>query len=328
MAFYGVSFRNRAPGPVESSGSGLWRLDGFAVASQLLDHGAVVGECFQGAGTLGGRVELAIDVEDVLPGLAVDGAGLDFGEVGAQRRELGERRDQGAGAVFDRKRDADLICLGVGVGISGAADEEEAGVVFRVVLDAGGEDLGAVVAGGGFTGDGPGVPVSQLDQLLDAAGGVVEGAGLHAGMGSEKAAALGERHGMGEDAVDGGEVGAGDGDEVMADAQQGFALHGDVVGEEQVEVLGDGAGQRVFNGDGDGVDLAGGEGGKDVGGERDGDDFGVGDELEGGLVAEGAGLTLDGDLHGWTSFCCGGCWLLEPPAQLVLWHHSTGRGVD
>src|ERR1017187_6993926 len=142
------------------------------------------------ARTLFGGVDLAIHIKDVLPGLAVDGAGLDFGEVGADGGEVRERGDERSGTMFDGKGEADLVGLGIGNGVAGAADEEETGEVFRVVLDAGLEDLRAIKVRGRLAGDGGGVAVAQFDQLLDAAGGVVEGEGLHPGVSGKEAPAL------------------------------------------------------------------------------------------------------------------------------------------
>jgi hypothetical protein len=71
----------------------------------------------------------------------------------------------------------------------------------------------------------------------------------------EEAPALRQCHGMREDAVDFADRSSGDGDQVVADAQQRLPLHHHIVREQQVEVLGDGAGQRVLNGnDGGGTD--------------------------------------------------------------------------
>jgi hypothetical protein len=47
---------------------------------------------------------------------------------------------------------------------------------------------------------------------------------------------------VGEDAVDLVDRSAGDGNQVMADTQAGFAHDGDVMSKHEVEVLGDGAG--------------------------------------------------------------------------------------
>jgi len=134
-----------------------------------------------------------------------------------------------------------------------AADEEEAGVILLVVFNARRENLRAVVVSGGLAGNGGGMAVAQLDQLLDAAGGIVKSIGFHARMLGQKASALRQRHGMREDAVDVADCGSGDGDEIVADAQQRLLLDHDIVGEQQVEVLSHRARQRVFNGNRGGI---------------------------------------------------------------------------
>ena len=63
--------------------------------------------------------------------------------------------------------------------------------------------------------------------------------------------------------------------EVVADAQQRLALDLHVVGEQQVEVFRDRAGKAVLDGNDGGVDFAVSERGKDLGGERAGNDGGV-----------------------------------------------------
>ena len=106
------------------------------------------------------------------------------------------------------------------------------------------------------------------------------------GMAGEKAPALRQRHRMRKDAIDLVDYGAGDRDQVVADAQQRLALDFDVVGEQQVEVLGDGAGEAVLNGNDGGIDFAVGESGKDLGREGAGNDGGAGNQLQRGFVAE------------------------------------------
>ena len=64
---------------------GLDSVSSLAIASQFFDHGAMGTERIDRARAFFRGVDLAIDVEDVFPGLAVDGAGLNLGEVGAQR---------------------------------------------------------------------------------------------------------------------------------------------------------------------------------------------------------------------------------------------------
>ena len=268
----------------------------LAITSQFTHHGAVGlerGENLIGDGGVG---ELAIDVEDVFPGAAVDGTGFDFGEVGSLLGDFLEGGDERAGTVGDGKGEAELVRVGNGLiaGLVSAAEQEETGVVFGVVFDVGGEDFGSIFASRVAAGDGGGCAVAGFDEMLDAAGGVIEGAGAEGGVGGEKAAALSERDGVGVDGGDLVERNAGQGDEVVADAQEGFGEDDEIVLEQEVEVLDDGAGETVFDGDDGGIDAALGKRGEDVGGERAGDDGGVGDETGGGFVAEGADFTLYG----------------------------------
>ena len=102
---------------------------------------------------------------------------------------------------------------------------------------------------------------------------------------------------MREDALDLVDGDAGKGDQVVPNAQQRLPLHNHIIGKQQVEVFCDGAGQAVFDGNHRGVHGARDQRGKDVGGERAGNNYGVGDQIHRGLVAEGTGFTLDGDLH-------------------------------
>ncbi len=62
-----------------------------------------------------GDVKLAIHIEDVFPWLAVHGAGLDLGQVGAQGGKLVQCGHQRARAVLNRECKADLVCSGSGI---------------------------------------------------------------------------------------------------------------------------------------------------------------------------------------------------------------------
>ena len=72
----------------------------------------------------------------------------------------------------------------------------------------------------------------------------------------------------------------------MADAQQRLPLHLYVVGQQQVKVLRDRAGQAVLDGNHRGIHFSFGERGKDFRGERAGNDRGARNQLERRLVAE------------------------------------------
>jgi hypothetical protein len=105
-------------------------------------------------------------------------------------------------------------------------------------------------------------------------------------MAGEEGAALSQRDGVGKDAVDIRNGGAGDGDEVVADAEKCLPLDADVVMEEEIEVFGDGASEGVLDGDDSGVDRAVGEGGESVSGEGEGHNDRVLDQFDGGCMAK------------------------------------------
>ena len=84
----------------------------FVIATELLNHRAMGAQSGEGARALILRVDLAINVKNVFPGSSMDGARLNFGEIGSQGREIGERRNERAGLVFNRKCNADLVGAG------------------------------------------------------------------------------------------------------------------------------------------------------------------------------------------------------------------------
>ena len=117
----------RVPGDHEIAMSGLPLsvFCRFAVAAQLLHHCAMWLQRFKRAGAFFWRVNLAIHIEDVLPGLAVHGPRFDLGQVGAQSpRARAERGDQRTGPVLDGKGEADLVGMRIGTGIRSCAARE------------------------------------------------------------------------------------------------------------------------------------------------------------------------------------------------------------
>jgi len=151
------------------------RLDRFAVGAEFLDHGAMGSQGFNCLGAFGCGLNLTIDVEDVLPWFAMNGTGFDLGQVRAHGGEFIQGSNERSRSILDREGDADLICMGFDDGVGGAADEEEARVIFGIVFDTGTENFRTVVVSRRFAGDCSGMFVAQFDQLLDASGGVVEG---------------------------------------------------------------------------------------------------------------------------------------------------------
>lgn len=245
-----------------------------------------------------------VDVEEVLPGAAAEGPGFDFGEAEIAEGEGAQCLEERAGLIAGGEDEGGLPALLGGAGggeggLSGAAEEEEAGVVFAIVLDGFLEDPCAVDPGGDSGSDGGGVAETVSHDHFDAAGGVVEGGSFELGVGGEEVEALVEGDRVGEDAPEVLEPDARGSDEVMDDTDVGFA--GDVVVEveEVVVVLVDGAVEGVFDGDDGGVAAGIAEGGKNVLEAGAGEDLRVGaGEAHDGFMAEGAGLTLEGDTDG------------------------------
>src|SRR5258706_3636064 len=95
------------------------------------------------------------------------------------------------------------------------------------------------------------------DDVLHAAGGVVERDGLDAGMVTEEIAALVEGDWVGEHFAYCVEFYAGGGDQVVYDAEQEFGLNKDFLRDQEIGVFGDRAGQRVLDGDDSGGDRSG-----------------------------------------------------------------------
>lgn len=250
-----------------------------------------------------------VDVEKVLPGAAAEGPGFDFGEAEVAKGEGAEGLEERAGLIAGGEDEGGLPAFFWGAGdgeggISGAAEEEEAGVVFAVVLDGFLEDPSAVDFSGDGGGDGGCIAEAVSHHHFDAAGGVIERGSFELGVGGEEVEALIEGDGVGEDAAEVLEPDAWGSDEVMDDADVGFA--GDVVVEieEVVVVFMDGAVEGVFDGNDGGVAFGVTEGGKNVFEAGTGEDLGIGTgEAHDGFVAEGAGFALEGDAGGaWASF--------------------------
>jgi len=138
--------------------------------------------------------------------------------------------------------------MGVGNRIRRAVNQEKTRKVLRIVLDVRFQNLCAVIQRRGLAGDGRRMTVPRLHQLLYAARRVVEGIGLHARMRGDKAAALRQRHRVRKYSVNVRRRSAGDGNQVVMDAQHRLAHHLNVVFQQQVEVFGDRSGQAVFDG--------------------------------------------------------------------------------
>ncbi len=99
----------------------------FLVSAELLDHGAMRLERLDRAAPLFGGENLAIHVKDVFPGLAVDRARFELGQVGADCGKLREGGNQRAGPILDRKGEADLVGERISDGIARCGARERSG---------------------------------------------------------------------------------------------------------------------------------------------------------------------------------------------------------
>ena len=103
------------------------------ISAEFLHHLAAKTQVVEGHVQAGGFFEAKIDEEDVLPGTAGDGARVDAGEIQIGVAEGGQRVEEGAGPMLERKGEAKFV--GAGDGRHGSAFEyEEAGVIFRIQL--------------------------------------------------------------------------------------------------------------------------------------------------------------------------------------------------
>jgi hypothetical protein len=89
----------------------------------------------------------------------------------------------------------------------------------------------------------------------------------------QEAAALREGDRVGEYAIDVADCGSRDGDEIVANAEEGFADDPDLVLEQEVEVFEHGTGKAVFDGDYCGVNGFLDQFFEDLGRKGTGDDY-------------------------------------------------------
>lgn len=146
-----------------------------------------------------GEVE-SFDVDEklVFPGTTVDGAAFNLEEIYAVLREGFERGKERSRAMREAHREGDLAsvrgqpCGGLLLG----EQENKARKILGVVLDAFGEDRGAIMLGGAAPGNGGSGFVAAKNDFADAAGGVFRRNALPFGMRGEETFALRERHGV------------------------------------------------------------------------------------------------------------------------------------
>mmetsp|Transcript_21588 Transcript_21588/g.43624 ORF Transcript_21588/g.43624 Transcript_21588/m.43624 type:complete len:758 (-) Transcript_21588:31-2304(-) len=229
------------------------------------------------------------------------GTGLDLGEVDVAKGEAGEGLVERSGRVGEGEdygglgRDVFAEVLGDSV----ATQEEEAGEVGVVVLDALVEAVEAVGPPRQVGGDGGGVlgraPVRQalvVPYHLGRSGGVVNGNGRDS-QSPEVIVALRQRLGVRDGEFDLLPLDPRLGQKAVLHPELVLGHDGQVVPQHQVVVLVDGPSQGILDGEAAVVDLAGRDGAVaalEVG-ITDGDDVGT-EEFAGGLVGVGSGFAL------------------------------------
>ncbi len=151
------------------------------------------------------------------------GEGLEGSEQRAWtvRQPHGERHFAGAGAC-------ELLGLVCG------AQQDEAGEILGVVLDACGENDAAVMLSGAAAGDGRAAFVTARKRFADAACRVFGRHTLQVWVRCEEALALSQGHGVRSHGANLGESGAGAADEVMLDRQNRFRDDGKIAFEKKV----------------------------------------------------------------------------------------------
>ncbi len=86
-----------------------WGASGGGVAAKFLEHLAGEAQVAEGGVEEAGIVEAEVDEEDVLPGAAGDGAGLDLVRLRPASRKAAERGEEGAGAMLEREGERELV---------------------------------------------------------------------------------------------------------------------------------------------------------------------------------------------------------------------------
>ena len=106
----------------------------------------------------------------------------------------------------------------------------------------------------------------------------------------KKTPALRQGYRVREDAIDLVQLSSGNRNQVMTDTQQGLPHDCDVLGQHEIEMLGNRSGQRVFDGNNGGIHFPATERAKSLGREGKGHDPGflahLGCEPGGSLMAE------------------------------------------
>ncbi len=119
-----------------------------------------------------GDVAFEIQVQQVLPFFPFDGAGLDFDQVDVVPREMTQQLEQRAGLIVQREHHADFVAVRIRLKI--LADDDEAGRVFALILDALRQNGEAMDLGGPSAGDGALVRITGVLHHFRAVGCAVE----------------------------------------------------------------------------------------------------------------------------------------------------------
>jgi hypothetical protein len=193
--------------------------------------------------------ESDIDVENVLPWATGDWPGFYFSQIDAGVSEPFQSSDEATGAVLNCEGDAHLvdqtaICRGWS---RTAHHEVKTGEVGSVILDAGLEHRTSILLRCEGGSDPRSISQAVLHDVLDAAGGVVEGDNLELTMLIQEVPALGKSNGMRDDPADLTEGYSGKRNEIVLDVEEAFAVDANRLLEQQIVVLVDGAMEAVFD---------------------------------------------------------------------------------
>ena len=175
-------------------------------------------------------------------------------------------------------------------------EEQEARVIFVMVLDVFEEDFAAVDFGGAFGGDGGARGIVGGDNGANAAGRVERRDALELRMRAEEMFALRERNGVRFDCFEPVERGVRRSDQVKRDRMNDFADNMEMALEKQIVGSVDGAGESVLDGREGVVGGTFSDGGEKRFEGRARDSFDVlAEETHRGLLAEGSALALKSD---------------------------------
>ncbi len=263
------------------------------------DFGGAEVQFFQSGDGVGVvRSGLEVEVEAILPGMAGNGAALDFEEIDFAAGENSKRAVKRSGLMreLDDKRKFIGACVDAFGSRRLRREEQETRVIFAMVLDVFEEDFAAVDFGGAFGGDGRARGVVSGNDGADAASSVERGDALKLRMYAEEMFALRERDGMRLDGGEAVERGVRRSDQVKRDGMNDFADDVKTALEKQIVGSVNGARESILDGREGVVGGAFGDGGEKRFEGRARDDFDVlAEEADCGLFAESSALALESD---------------------------------